>query len=99
VWARESGTVTAVDVRAVGIAVVALGGGRARETDRVDHSVGLTEVTAIGEHVAPGERPLAMVHARDHDSALAAAQALRGAYALGEAGDAVPGPVLEILRG
>ena len=43
------GVVSAVDVRAVGIAIVGLGGGRAREDDRVDHSVGLTEVAALGE--------------------------------------------------
>ena len=52
-----------MDVRAVGLAVVALGGGRLRETDPVDHAVGLTEVAAPGERVGPGERPLALVHA------------------------------------
>jgi thymidine phosphorylase len=61
----EPGTVTAVDVRAVGMAVVGLGGGRARETDPVDHSVGFTEVAALGELVGPGERPLAIVNARE----------------------------------
>ena len=49
----EAGTVARVDVRAVGLAVVALGGGRTRETDPVDHAVGLTEVAAPGEEVAP----------------------------------------------
>ena len=39
----EPGTVARVDVRAVGLAVVALGGGRTRETDPVDHAVGLTD--------------------------------------------------------
>ncbi|MGH2742071.1 MAG: thymidine phosphorylase, partial [Thermoleophilaceae bacterium] len=61
----EAGTVERVDVRAVGLAVVALGGGRVRETDPVDHAVGLTDVAAPGEHVGPGERPLALVHAAD----------------------------------
>ena len=76
----EPGTVVAADVRAVGIAVVGLGGGRARETDPVDHSVGFTEVAALGERVGPGERPLAMVHARDEASAERAADALRAAF-------------------
>ena len=40
----EAGIVTAIDVRAIGIAVIGLGGGRARDTDLVDHRVGLTEV-------------------------------------------------------
>ena len=55
----EAGAVTSVNVRDVGLAVVALGGGRTRESDPVDHSVGLTEVAAPGEQLAPGGRPLA----------------------------------------
>jgi thymidine phosphorylase len=94
----EDGTVSAVDVRAVGLAVVALGGGRTREDEPVDHSVGLTEVTAPGEEVALGGRPLAMVHARDEESAQRAADALRAAYELGESAPAPPAPVLETLR-
>ena len=75
---------SAVDVRAVGLAVVALGGGRTREDDPVDHSVGLTDVAAPGEEVAPGGRPLAMVHAKDEESARRATEALREAYTLGD---------------
>jgi thymidine phosphorylase len=94
----EAGTVAGVDVRAVGLAVVALGGGRTRESDPVDHSVGLTDVAAPGEEVAPGGRPLAIVHAADEDAAERAAAALRAAYVLDdEAPKEVP-PVLEILR-
>jgi thymidine phosphorylase len=92
------GMVTGVDVRAVGLAVVALGGGRAREDDPVDHSVGLTEVAAPGERVGPGERPLALVHAADADAAKRAADSLRAAYALGDAPPEEPPAVLEILR-
>jgi thymidine phosphorylase len=94
----ETGMVTSVDVRAVGLAVVALGGGRAREDDRVDHSVGLSEVAAPGERVGPGVRPLALVHAADADGAERAADSLRAAYALGDAPPEEPPAVLEILR-
>jgi thymidine phosphorylase len=69
----------------VGLAVVALGGGRTREDDPVDHSVGLTDVAAPGDQVAPGGAPLAIVHAKDEESARRATEALREAYALGEA--------------
>ncbi|MBV9367589.1 MAG: thymidine phosphorylase [Solirubrobacterales bacterium] len=92
------GVVTYIDVREVGIAVVNLGGGRAREDDRVDHSVGLTEVAALGERVEPGGRPLALVHARDDESARRAADAVRGAYALGDAVAEIPAPVIEVQR-
>jgi thymidine phosphorylase len=89
------GTVSAVGVRAVGIAIVNLGGGRAREDDVVDHSVGLTEVAALGERVEPGGRPLAVVHARDEESARRAADAVRAAYVVGDRADEIPAPVLE----
>jgi thymidine phosphorylase len=95
----SAGVVSRVDVRAVGLAVVALGGGRVRESDPVDHSVGLTEVAGPGEHVGARERPLAVVHAADSDAAERCAGALRDAYAVGEPpGEGVP-TVLEILRG
>jgi len=68
-----------------------------RETDAIDHAVGLTEVAAPGERVGPGERPLALVHARDPAAAERAAEALRAAYSLGDA-PADPPVVLEVLR-
>ena len=94
------GVVNAVDVRAVGIAIVNLGGGRACEDDEVDHGVGLTEVAALGERVEPGGRPLALVHARDKDSARQAAKAIRAAYVTGEPLGASPhpSPVIEAQR-
>jgi thymidine phosphorylase len=92
------GIVERLDVREVGLAVVALGGGRVRESDPVDHSVGLTEVAAPGERVGPGERPLAVVHAADQEAAERAADAVRDAYTLGDT-PAEPRPVVfEVLR-
>ncbi len=94
----EAGIVTAIDGRAVGVAIIRLGGGRARETDKVDHSVGLTQVAALGEGVGAGERPLAIVHARDEDSFESAAEAVRAAYAVGDTAPEIPDPILESVR-
>jgi thymidine phosphorylase len=94
----EAGTVASVDVRAVGLAVVALGGGRLRETDPVDPTVGLTEVAAPGERVGAGERPLALVHAASEEAAGRAAEALRAAYTLGDPPAGDQPVVLEMLR-
>jgi thymidine phosphorylase len=95
----EAGVVTAIDTRAVGVAIIGLGGGRAREIDPIDHSVGLTEVAGIGEPVGPGERPLAIVHARDRVAAARASEALAAAYVIGD-GPAASGPaIIEELRG
>jgi thymidine phosphorylase len=81
---ERSGVVTKIDVRAVGLAVVALGGGRRHEAEDVDHAVGLSEVAAPGERVGPAERPLALVHARTQAEADAAVAALREAFAVGD---------------
>ena len=82
--ADRPGVVAGIDVRAVGLAVIDLGGGRRREDDAIDHAVGLTEVAAPGERVGPQGRPLAIVHARDEDSAARAAEALAAAFRVGD---------------
>lgn len=93
VRAREGGHVAAMDGEALGLAVVAMGGGRRVETDRIDPAVGLTEVVGLGARVARGD-PLAVIHARDEASAEAAAQAVLTAITLGDAPE-VPPLILE----
>jgi thymidine phosphorylase len=90
VHAERPGTVKAVAARDIGVAVVALGGGRTRPQDPIDHAVGLTELAAIGEAV-DASRPLAVVHARSEEAAEAAARAVRAAYTISD-GKAAPGP-------
>jgi thymidine phosphorylase len=75
------GTVHAIDTRAVGLAVVTLGGGRTRPQDPIDPAVGLVGLAEIGEAVGP-DRPLAVVHARTAAAASAAADQVRAAYSL-----------------
>jgi thymidine phosphorylase len=87
-----TGVVTAVDTRAVGLAVVALGGGRVRVEDSIDHGVGLGDVAAVGDMVGI-DRPLATVYARTQDSAQAAAGQVRAAFTVGDAAVAA-GPVV-----
>jgi thymidine phosphorylase len=78
----EAGVVAAVDTRALGMVVVALGGGRTRPQDMIDHAVGLAELVGPGDAVGP-DRPLAVVHARSEDAAERAASAVRAAYTIG----------------
>ncbi len=88
VVAERAGTVTEIDTRAIGIAVVALGGGRMRAEDTIDHSVGFTRLAGLGTQVGP-DAPLALVHARDEAAAARAEVALQQAYTLG---DTAPAP-------
>ena len=55
--AERSGHVVGMDARQVGIAVVALGGGRAHADDAIDPSVGLTDVVDVGTR-GPRRQPV-----------------------------------------
>ena len=94
IHADNSGVVSEIDTRAVGVAVVSLGGGRRRASDKIDHSVGFTDIAALGEEVG-GERPLAIVHAKDEAAAQAAAEDLRKAMQIAEAAPQPTGAVYE----
>jgi thymidine phosphorylase len=83
VFADRQGFVTGIDTRAIGLAVIALGGGRTRPQDAIDPAVGLTDLSGVGAPLSP-DAPLALVHARDENAAEAAAAQLRKAYAIGE---------------
>ncbi len=82
VYAPE-GFITGINARAVGNAVVVLGGGRRKASDRIDYSVGFDWLAGIGRHV-DAETPIARVHARSPDQADEAAAALVAAYEVGK---------------
>ncbi len=91
--ARE-GFVAAIDARALGVAVIELGGGRTRPRDGIDHRVGLSNVAGLGERV-DGGRPLCMIHAADEDAARRASRRIGGAIATRSA----PTSGAEVIRG
>ncbi len=64
--AESDGIVQAMQVRDIGLAVVALGGGRTRADQKIDHAVGLTELVKPGTPVKAGDT-LAMAHVRNDD--------------------------------
>lgn len=81
VEARRSGVVSGIDTRAVGVSVIALGGGRTRAADPIDHSVGLTGLAPLGVAVDV-DTPLAMIHARDEATFDQAAAMLKQAFVI-----------------
>ncbi|MBL9050189.1 MAG: thymidine phosphorylase [Tabrizicola sp.] len=81
--ALADGFVTAIDGEALGLTVVHLGGGRLREGDRVNPSVGLSDLAGIGEETGAGV-PLAMVHSVTEDAARQAVKAVQLAYRIGD---------------
>jgi thymidine phosphorylase len=80
--APASGYATATDCRALGLAVVSLGGGRVRPQDAIDFAVGLDGLVELGDKVEAGQ-PLAMVHARTEAAAEKAVREVQAAYVIG----------------
>ncbi|MRX32849.1 thymidine phosphorylase [Aminobacter sp. MDW-2] len=84
VKAPRGGFVSAIATRDIGLAVVALGGGRTRPEDKVDHAVGITGLLPVGAEVRAGEA-LARIHARSPLAAETAAASVFACYTLDEA--------------
>jgi thymidine phosphorylase len=92
VTASSAGFVSTIATRDLGLAVVALGGGRTRPQDKIDHAVGLTHLAPIGAQVSKGDA-IARVHARDETAAQQAIENVRGAYGLTAKRPALSDPV------
>lgn len=83
VVAQHDGIVTQVEPRALGRAIIDLGGGRRVATDKVLPDVGLEVPVKPGQRVAKGDR-LAVVHARSAEDAARAVTSVQAAITIGE---------------
>lgn len=83
IYADQAGYIGALDVRAVGMAIVELGGGRRLPGDVIDHAVGLTDMRGLGDPVGT-DQPIAVLHAGDEDAWNAAADKVKAATAVAE---------------
>jgi thymidine phosphorylase len=84
VEAGRAGFLAAVDAFAVGNAIITLGGGRRKVEDRLDLSVGFTEVVPVGAEVRE-DTLLAVVHASSAADAEEAARLFRQACRISDA--------------
>jgi thymidine phosphorylase len=96
VAAPHAGFVTHIDCRALGLAVVGLGGGRRRPEDGIDYQVGLTDLVELGQYVDAGE-PLGRVHARDLSAAQRAAGDIQSVFTLAASKSASPATVYGLI--
>ena len=92
----RAGHVRALHARQVAAVAMALGAGRERKEDPIDHAVGVVCLRKRGDAVPEGE-PLAEIHAWDEAAADAAETGLLAAYELGEAPEPRP-LVLEVIH-
>ncbi|MCJ8217893.1 thymidine phosphorylase [Aeromonas veronii] len=89
-FAANSGFVTAMDTRELGLAVVAMGGGRRAAGDKLDYAVGLTDFIRLGQSV-DADKPIAMIHAQTEEQYAQAASMVQAAVRIGgERPEALP---------
>lgn len=93
VAATSDGYVSTIDGEALGLAVVALGGGRQRESDEIDPAVGLSNVAPLGEMVKRGQ-PVLTIHAARETSADQVVAAVKNAISISKEKPEVP----ELIR-
>ncbi|WP_338560865.1 thymidine phosphorylase [Erwinia sp. E_sp_B04_7] len=93
-YADKPGIVSAMDTRALGMAVVGMGGGRRQASDTLDYSVGFSEMAQLGDQ-ADNQRPLAVIHAATESDWQEAAKAVKRAITLSET---APHPTPVICR-
>ncbi len=91
--APRAGWLQGFDTRALGLAVIELGGGRRQASDRIDPRVGLDQIVPVGQHLSRGA-PILRVHAADAPSAEAALAACAAACRIREDDDRSPRPLI-----
>jgi thymidine phosphorylase len=95
---QAEGFVAGVDTRAIGNAIIELGGGRRKVGETLDLSVGFSDIAAIGTELT-GDTPLALIHAASEADADRAERKLRIACELSEAAPADRPVLVDILTG
>jgi pyrimidine-nucleoside phosphorylase len=90
--ALRAGIVEAVDSRAIGLAVMALGGGRQKKGDPIDYGVGVVVHAKVGDFV-DRNAPLCTIHAVSQAAAERVMEQITAAYELGDR-PVVPLPIL-----
>lgn len=95
---HAAGIVTEVDTRAIGNAIIELGGGRREVGQALDLSVGFSNIAPVGTKLGQ-DRPLAVIHAASEEDAVAAEESLLRAIILGDTAPPNRPVIYEILTG
>ncbi len=81
--ATQNGFVAEIDTLAIGNAIVAIGGGRTRAEDTIDHAVGYASKRKIGDQVRADE-PFGILYCRNENQAHLISEKLQNAYKIGK---------------
>ncbi len=83
IYVDQQGFVSAIDTTNIGMAVVELGGGRRKSSDKIDHAVGLDWLAGIGQMV-DAQQPVARIHAKNQSTLDAAKKRVLAAYEISD---------------
>jgi|TARA_B110000093_G_scaffold183198_1_gene232686 thymidine phosphorylase len=98
ILAPIDGYVQSMDGTALGEIVVGIGGGRQREDDQIDYSVGLSEISPIGKKLHQGQC-MALVHCHDATVAAQVTKLVQKAILIGPGPPQPPPLIIEWISG
>jgi len=75
----QEGFIGGIDTRALGIAVIELGGGRMQVSDQIDFGVGLSNLQRVGTKLRRGD-VIAEVHGNDREKVKMASEIVKASY-------------------
>ncbi|HZS60616.1 MAG TPA: thymidine phosphorylase [Gemmatimonadaceae bacterium] len=90
--AQHPGVIARIDPRVIGQGIIALGGGRSRQEDRIDPTVGFVITVKPGDRIEANE-PIATVYARDQAGLATGRTTLDRAIVIAEE----PQPMLSLI--
>lgn len=93
----QSGYLTQMDVRGIGMLIVAIGGGRIDHHSEVNPAVGLENVLGLGSYVEVGQA-LAVLHVDCSEHISLARQLFLNAITISDQPESVPAVILEHIR-
>ncbi len=97
IYPLRSGIVTSMDTREIGMAVVAMGGGRRKPSDEIDYAVGFSDFVALGD-VVDDTKPLAIAHVRSESQYEEARKALYNAIKISDIAPSEEPMIFEKIR-
>ena len=90
--ADRTGCISAIDGEKMGLAVIALGGGRSVESDEINPAVGISDILTLGSMVNYND-PIMLVHADNFECAAKAENFIQSAIQISD-GPSVPPPLM-----
>jgi len=96
--AEQSGYIQEIQAQKIGLAVMALGGGRQKKDDKIDYAVGMVCNAKVGERVEKGEL-LYTIHAASESTASSGIEQINAAYKIGSEQTKMLPVVYETIRG